>query len=127
MSNEEKKAYLLLKSVVFHYHGLDDGESQNLDETAQKLNADTELKWVTGFISKNYFTAFDRARVYLKKIIGEMPKNKKVEYINMVWESNKLKGYVTEMEAAAIVKFAKDWDIQRELVDLIMERASPSS
>lgn len=118
---------MLLKAVVFQYHGLDEDETHNLRETAHKIGARSELNWANSFISKNYFTAFERARVYLKKVIGGLPRKRKAEYINMVWESNKLKGYVTEMEAAAIVKFAKDWDVQKELVDLIMERVPPQS
>ena len=36
----------------------------------------------------------------------------------MVWQANNLKGYVTEMEATAMLKLAKDWNVQKELVEL---------
>ena len=39
----------------------------------------------------------------------------------MVWESNNLKGYVTEMEATAMLKLARDWKVEKELVDLVMK------
>ena len=45
MTSEEKKALLLLKSVIFHYHGLDEDEQKILDETAKQLDAQEELKW----------------------------------------------------------------------------------
>ena len=33
MTSEEKKAFLLLKSIIFHYHGLDEEDPGGLGET----------------------------------------------------------------------------------------------
>jgi hypothetical protein len=119
-STEEKKVYMLLKSVIFHYHGLDEEEKQDLDKTATDLQAGDEYKWALSFIAEDYITAFDRARDYLNDIIGDYPKEKRIELINMVWQANNLKGYVTEMEATAMLKLAKDWNVQKELIDLVL-------
>jgi uncharacterized tellurite resistance protein B-like protein len=119
-SSEEKKVYMLLKSVIFHYHGLDDIEKEDLDKTSAELNAEQEYKWALDYISEDYVTAFDRARTYLNSIIGDYSKEKRIELINMVWKANNLKGYVTEMEATAMLKLAKDWNVQKELVDLVL-------
>lgn len=118
---EEKKVYMLLKSVIFHYHGLDDSEKQDLDKTASHIDAHAEYKWAMDFISEDYITAFDRARDYLNHIIGDYPREKRVELVNMVWQANNLKGYVTEMEATAMLKLARDWNVQRELIDLVLQ------
>ena len=118
---EEKKVYMLLKSVIFHYHGLDDTERTDLDNTAQQLEAQTEYKWALDFIAKDYITAFERAREYLNEIISDYPKEARIELINMVWQANNLKGYVTEMEATAMLKLAKDWNVQKELVELVLK------
>ena len=112
---------MLLKSVIFHYHGLDDEEKKDLDKTAEELDADLEYRWALDFISKDYVTAFDRARDYLNDIIGDYTKEKRIELINMVWNANNLKGYVTEMEATAMLKLAKDWNVQKELIDLVLK------
>jgi hypothetical protein len=120
MSVEEKKVYMLLKSVIFHYHGLDENEKQDLDRTAEELSAHEEYKWAMNFISQDYITAFDRARDFLNNIIGDYPKKKRVDLVNMVWEANNLKGYVTEMEATAMLKLARDWNVQKELIDLVL-------
>lgn len=119
-SKEEKKVYILLKAVIFHYHGLDEEESKDLLATAQSLNAEEEYSWALDFISQDYITAFDRARDYLNETIADYPKEKRVELINMVWQSNNLKGYVTEMEATAMLKLSKDWNVQKELVELVL-------
>ena len=119
-SEEEKKVYMLLKAVIFHYHGLDEEEKNDLRNTATELDADEQYKWALEFISQDYITAFDRAREFLNEIIGDYPKEKRVELMNMVWQSNNLKGYVTEMEATAMLKLAKDWNVQKELIDLVM-------
>jgi hypothetical protein len=110
MTSEQKKAILLLKSVIFHYHGLDNEEKEILDNTAQKLDAWDELKWANDFIALDYYTAFERAREYLNEIVG------------MVWEANNAKGYVTEMEATAMLKLAKDWHVQKELMMLVRKK-----
>lgn len=120
-SSDEKKVYMLLKSVIFHYHGLDETEKRDLDRTAEELHAQDEYKWALNFISEDYVTAFDRARDYLNNIIGDYAKEKRVELINMVWKANNLKGYVTEMEATAMLKLSKDWNVQRELIELVLK------
>lgn len=112
---------MLLKAVIFHYHGLDELEKKDLDKTAKDFNAIDEYQWALNFIAQDYITAFDRARDYLNLIIGDYTKEKRVELINMVWQANNLKGYVTEMEATAMLKLAKDWNVQQELVDLVLK------
>ena len=119
-SSEEKKVYMLLKSVIFHYHGLDDAEKKDLDKTSEELNAHNEYQWALDFIAEDYITAFDRARDYLNNIIGDYPKDQRIELINMVWQANNLKGYVTEMEATAMLKLARDWNVQKELIELVL-------
>lgn len=123
MTSEEKKAYMLLKSVIFHYHGLDHEEMEELSRTADELDAHDELAWANTFISEDYFNSFERAREYLNGVMAEYPLEKRVEYIEMVWEANQLKGYVTEFEAASIIKLAKDWKVEDALLRHI-ERTS---
>ena len=120
-SAEEKKVYMLLKSVIFHYHGLDEDEKIDLEKTAEDLDARSEHKWALDFIAEDYITAFERAREYLNNIIGDYPKNKRIELIHMVWQANNLKGYVTEMEATAMLKLAKDWNVQKEMIELVLK------
>jgi len=121
MSQLEKRVFMLLKSVIFHYHGLDEPEKKDLDEASKRLDASEALRWANEFIAKDYVTAFERARAYLNDIIRDYEKDKRVELINMVWQSNNIKGYVTEMEATAMLKLAKDWNVEKELVDLVLK------
>lgn len=119
-SPDEKKVFMLLKSVIFHYHGLDENEKRDLDRTAEELMAHVEYEWAMNFIAEDYITAFERARDYLNEIIGDYPRDKRIELVNMVWQANNLKGYVTEMEATAMLRLAKDWNVQEELIDLVL-------
>jgi hypothetical protein len=121
MTEEEKRVHMLLKAVIYHYHGLDEPERIDLEETSARLGAAQELKWSLEFIAKDYVTSFDRARIYLNEVIGDYPKDKRVELINMVWQANNLKGYVTEMEATAMLKLAKDWSVEKELIELVLK------
>lgn len=122
MTSDEKKAILLLKSVIFHYHGLDKEEQQILDSTAERFDAWEELKWANDFISLDYYTAFERAREYLNEVVGNLDKDTRINYLSMVWEANNAKGYVTEMEATAMLKLAKDWNVQKELMMLVRKK-----
>ena len=72
------------------------------------------------FIEKDQITAFDRARTFLNDIIGDYTKEKRVELVNMVWDSNNLKGYVTEMEATAMLRLARDWKVEQEFIQLVL-------
>ncbi|MCW5911693.1 MAG: hypothetical protein KIT62_11495 [Cyclobacteriaceae bacterium] len=121
MTSEEKKVYLLLKAVIFHYHGLDELEKNDLETVAAQMDGKEELSWALDFVAEDYLTAFDRARAYLNNIIGDYPKDKRIDLINMVWQSNNLKGYVTEMEATAMLKLARDWNVERELIELVLK------
>ena len=120
MTLEEKRVYLLLKSVIFHYHGLDHLEKVDLEESAKRMDGLEELKWAMDFIEKDQITAFDRARAFLNDIIGDYTKEKRVELVNMVWDSNNLKGYVTEMEATAMLRLARDWKVETEFIQLVL-------
>jgi hypothetical protein len=121
MTPQEKRVYMLLKAVIFYYHGLDELERKDLEETAVRLAAEPEHHWAIEFIAKDYVTAFERARVYLNEIIGDYTKEKRIELINMVWQSNNLKGYVTEMEVTAMLRLAKDWNVEQELIALVLK------
>ena len=85
MSSEEKKAFLLLKSVIFHYHGLDEDEQKILDDTAKELDAEEELIWANKFIAEDYYTAFDRARIHLNEVFKKSDKKKLLGYLDRVW------------------------------------------
>jgi hypothetical protein len=121
MTSEEKRVYLLLKSVIYYYHGLDEPEKKDLEKASQELDAAEELTWALAFVAEDYITAFDRARDFLNHIIGDYSKEKRVSLIDMVWQSNNVKGYVTEMEATAMFKLAKDWNVEKELVELVLK------
>lgn len=123
MSSEQKKAFLLLKFVIFNYHGLDANERSILQNTAQKLDAIEELKWVEEFISSDQITSFDRARDYFSQTIATYDKETKLAYLNSVWEATNEKGFISEMEAMAMLKLAKDWGIQNVLLDLVRKKS----
>ncbi len=105
--------------MIFHYHGLDEDEVQILERTAKELGAIEELKWANDFIAEDYSTAFDRARAYLNEHLEHLEKSEKLSYLDQVWQANYQKGYITEMEATAMLKLAKDWDVEAELISKV--------
>lgn len=114
MSSDEKKIFFLMKSIIFHYHGLDDEEQQLLQASAEELQAFEELSWANEFIAEDYLTAFERARIYLQGVVLES--DKKLEYLYLAWKANNAKGYITEMEATGMLRLARDWKLEAELL-----------
>lgn len=121
MTTQEKRALMLLKSLIFHYHGLDDDEKALLNESAEQYDAHRELDWANAFISEDFISAFERSKEYLKKAMKNLSKEQKLEYLISVWQDNNKKGYLTEMEATAMLNFAKEWGIQSELMLKVRE------
>ncbi len=122
-TSEDLKCYMLLVAIIFHYHGLDEEEKVILEKKASEKNAFEELNWAYDFIAEDYMTAFERARVYLKEAKESLDKEKRLRYINDTWIANGEKGYITEMEATAMLKLAKDWDVDKELISLVQQLA----
>lgn len=121
LSKEEKKLLLLIKLVVFYYHNLDENEINILKETAIELDAQEELEWAKELVEKDKMRGFENAKDYLKNF-QDLPIEKKIFIINNVWSSAHKKGYITEMEATALLKLAKDWKIEKELLALVRKK-----
>lgn len=117
MNSEEKKVYLLLKSIIFQFHGFDDQEQEILQTSAEKLEALEELSWVQDFISEDIYSAFDRAREYFHS--SEVSRERRISFLSDVWQANNQKGYITEMEAMGMLKVARDWQAEGELMERV--------
>lgn len=117
--DKERMALMLLKAIIFHYHGLDEDEEKILHRSAGELGAEKELKWAFEFIAEDYVTAFERARNFMTTSIHEIDKRKRLQFMNLTWKANSEKGYITEMEATAMLKIAKDWQVDQELIAMI--------
>ncbi len=120
-NSEEKRAFILLNAIIFHYHGLDENEEKILLRIAQDNKAEEELRWSYEFISEDYLTAFERARDYLNTEVNKLEKSKRLHFINQAWQANFEKGYITEMEATAMLKLARDWEVDADLIGLVQE------
>ena len=119
MDSLDKKAIMLLKSLIFHYHGLDEDEKLLLEEAANKINSHEELKWANAFISQDYMSAFERSREFLTKVFNNMPTHKRIDCLVEVWDDNHMKGYVTEMETTAILTLSKYFRIEKEFLERV--------
>lgn len=121
MDSTTKKALLLLKSLIFHYHGLDDDEREMLEQSASKLGAKEEMEWSNKFIAEDYLSAFERSREFLSKIFSKMSASDRIKYLWEVWEETHKKGYVTEMETTAILTLSKDWHVEKEFLEMVKD------
>ena len=93
-----------------------------LEHSATELDAKEELKWAMDFVNEDVYTAYDRTRDYLKIALqNEDPKNK-VSYLFDVWSATNTKGYITEMEALAMIKLARDWDVESDFIKLVRKK-----
>ena len=123
-TSEDLKCYMLLIAIIFHYHGLDEEEEVILNRKASENGAFEELNWAYEFIAEDYITAFDRARDHLMEMTDKLDKAKRLKYINDTWIANGEKGYITEMEATAMLKLARDWGVDKELVQMVQKNSA---
>jgi hypothetical protein len=116
MNTDLKKSLVLLKALIFHYHGLDQDEKKILEEYVVSIGAQSEYEWAISFISKDYMSAFERAKEFFSKEIKPLNPDTKLGYLMDTWEDNHKKGYVTEMETTAMLNLAKDWQIEKDFL-----------
>jgi hypothetical protein len=119
MEEELKKAIMLLKSLIFHYHGLDDEEMVLLEKAADRYDAHRALTWANEFIAQDYMSAFERSEGFLMRVFSKLDLDEQLKHLTEVWEENHQKGYVTEMETTAMLKIAKDWQIEMRFLQQI--------
>lgn len=110
---------MLLKSLILHYHGLDEDEKVILDQAAMDLDAVSELDWANAFISQDYLSAFDRSREFFAKTVLRSDEAFRLEQLKAAWDDNNQKGYVTEMETMAMIGLSKDWGIEQQFMKAI--------
>ncbi len=122
MSVEEKRAFLLLLIIIFNYHGLSEVEQQILHDTATVHDAFSELDWIREYSQPSIDESYDKLKKYVNDTIGNLPVEKKCEYLNKVWDANQQKGHVSEMEATAMLMLSKEWQIQKEFISYIREK-----
>jgi hypothetical protein len=122
MDSPHKKALLLLKAIIFLYHDFTEEEIRLLQVTADDFDAQEELKWAMDFVNEDVYTAYDRTRDYLKKALQNEPSDKKVSYLYDVWVATNLKGHITEMEALAMIKLARDWNVESDFIKLVRKK-----
>lgn len=121
MDKEYKKALLLLKTMIFYYHGLDEGEKNLLQKYAAEMDAREELEWALDYVSSDSATAFSRIKSYLTQYVSEKPKSDKIDLLKKAWEATKEKGHITEIEATAILKLSKEWNVESDFVKMIRQ------
>ncbi len=110
---------MLLKSLIFHYHGLDEDEQNLLNQAAEKFDSRDELTWANAFIADDYLSAFERSREFLSKVFNKMTEEARLKHLLEVWEDNYEKGYVTEMETTAMLNLAKDWNVEMQFMKTV--------
>jgi hypothetical protein len=98
---------------------MDLDEKQVLETYVEELDAWEEYDWAIHFISSDYISAFERSREFLSKVFSDLSGADKLNYLMDTWESNHMKGYVTEMETTAMINLAKDWQIDNEFLSSI--------
>ena len=119
MEQEEKKAIILLKSLVFHYHGLDPDEKKILEGYVKSLNAQEEYLWANDFISSDYLSAYERCKEFISKVFKNLTKKQRLKHLIETWDDNHKKGYVTEMETTAMINLSKEFEIDIDFLKSI--------
>lgn len=122
MLSEEKKLLLLLHLIIFNYHGLDDGEKELLADLAKEHDGVAELDWAYNMLGNDYFTVHDKIQGWFKESIATVGNEKRLWYLSSVWHASVKKGFISEMEATAMLKIAQEWGVQKDLLSIIRKK-----
>ena len=118
MVKDEKRAFFLLMCVMLHYHGLDEAEQKIINqEAAQHAEGENLKQWAIDFIQRDNLNIFERA----KKELNHIPLQQEIRlrHLLKVWSLLNSKGYITEMEATAMIRIAAEWKLQEKLIQHI--------
>lgn len=129
MTPEEKEALLLLEYAIFRYHGFDDNERERLENDAAAMHAQAQLEKVYAFVgdilqktNQSEVAVFEATLRRIKEVFAQLPEERRLEYVIQVWNANKAKGYVTEIEAIAMLRVAKELNVQRGFVEYVRQK-----
>ncbi|NIK72565.1 putative tellurite resistance protein B-like protein [Thermonema lapsum] len=129
MTPEEKEVLLLLEYAIFRYHGFDDNERERLENDAAAMHAQAQLEKVYAFVddilqktNQSEVAVFEATLRRIKEVFAQLPEERRLEYVIQVWNANKAKGYVTEIEAIAMLKVAKELGVQRGFVEYVRQK-----
>jgi hypothetical protein len=122
MLSEEKKLLLLLHLIIFNYHGLDESEKELLSDLSKQYEAEAELDWAYNMLGNDYYVSHEKIQSWFKEAIAEIGAEKRLWYLSTVWQASVKKGFISEMEATAMLKIAHDWGIQKDLLNLIRKK-----
>ena len=114
MDTEEKKIILLLRAVLFHYQGLGDKGEVLLRRKAKEIQAEEELKWVLASVEKS--PSSSRSCKQLQKLARGLSSEHLLTHLYESWEEGMKKGYLSNSEALWILKVAKVWGIEKDLL-----------
>lgn len=120
LNSEEKAVLILLVTVIFYYHGFDEEEEATLQGLVQELDAQEQYKWAFEFIAEDYVSSYERAREWMKGEASSFDDDGKLQILERTWRANQKKGYVTEIETAALVKIARDWNVAPGFAQVVL-------
>lgn len=119
MTSNQKKAFILLQAVVFYFHDLDANELAMLYSNSKELGDNDAVEWALKFMGTDRAATFDKSREFIRLELKSINKDEKLDLLNTTWEQSNLKGFITEMEAIALLKFSKDLGIEQEFIETI--------
>lgn len=85
------------------------------------MEAENEVAWANAFLAEDYLSAFERSRAFLSKVFLQLDKSERERQLVEVWEETNRKGYLTEMEATAILTLSKDWQVDKGFLEAVKD------
>ena len=122
MDAGQRRAYFLLKLVIFFYPRPDEEENDQLLAKASAWQADEDRRWALAFVEENPATAFERTRAWFTQQFEGQSQTEREAYFTTIWQGDDRLPHVTEMQGLALLRLAQDWGIQDCLLRLLGKR-----
>ena len=111
MDETQRRAYFLLKLVIFFYPQPDAEERVQLGDKAHSWKAEQDLAWALQFVEQNTATAFERTQVWLDAMFAALEPAAREAYFTTIWMGDERQPHVTEMQGLALMRLAGGWGI----------------
>jgi hypothetical protein len=119
LEEHHRRAYFLLKLVIFFYPTPDETEVDYLMAKASAWQAEADRQWAMAFVEQEPATAFERTRAWFTELLTPLAQKDKENFFTTVWQGDERLPHITEMQGLALMRLTQDWGIQNTLLALL--------
>jgi len=109
LEEQHRRAYFLLKLLIFFYPTPDETEVYYLMAKASAWQAEADRKCAMAFVEQEPATAFERTRAWFTELLTSLTQKDKDKFFTTVWQGDERLPHITEMHGLTLLRLTQDW------------------